>query len=65
VIIIPTYTYKCSKCEDITEVIQKITEDKLTKCEVCNVDTLESIIKPSGGFRIAHRGITNAASKLG
>lgn len=39
----PIYQYKCSdkECEVVTEVIQKLSEDPLTKCPFCEKETLE------------------------
>ena len=36
----PTYSYKCTACEDIFDIAQKITEDELTHCDKCGKDTL-------------------------
>lgn len=42
----PTYTYKCQKCGNINDVMQKITEDPLTECE-CG-GSLNKVIHPAG-----------------
>ena len=31
----PNYDYKCESCEQVTEVFQKISDNKLTKCSDC------------------------------
>lgn len=32
----PVYEYQCEKCKDIVEVLQKISDDPLEKCEKCD-----------------------------
>ena len=32
----PTYEYKCKKCEKRFEVFQSITEDPLRECDTCD-----------------------------
>ena len=44
----PTYTYKCSECSDVTEVVQKMSDSPLKDCYSCQgIDTLNRIIAPS------------------
>ena len=31
----PTYDYKCETCDDVTQIVQNITEDALTQCPKC------------------------------
>lgn len=31
----PFYDYQCEKCEDTFEVLQKVSDEPLTKCEKC------------------------------
>ena len=31
----PVYEYQCEKCKEVVEVLQKISDDPLTKCEKC------------------------------
>lgn len=38
----PTYIYKCKKCETVFEKIHSMSE-RLTDCEYC--DTIESLVK--------------------
>jgi len=42
----PTYVYECVDCGEITEVLQKITEDPLTTCEKCS-GSLRRVITPN------------------
>lgn len=34
----PIYVYKCSKCEKELEIVQKFSDEPLTKCEQENCD---------------------------
>lgn len=43
----PTYVYRCSNCGSEIEVVQKMTDAKLTQCSNCQTDSLERIITPS------------------
>jgi putative FmdB family regulatory protein len=48
----PLYSYKCNKCNEITEALQKFSDDPLTICEKCNsIDSLEKIISNTS-FRL-------------
>ena len=49
----PTYEYKCNKCEEVFEVFQKITESPLRECSVCGGE-LKRLI--SGGAGIIFKG---------
>ena len=49
----PTYEYKCSRCEEIFERFQKITDPPLKECPVCGGD-LNRLI--SGGIGIIFKG---------
>lgn len=31
----PVYEYQCEKCKEIVEVLQKVNDDPLNKCEKC------------------------------
>lgn len=44
----PFYEYKCTHCEAETEVLQKISEEPIVKCESCGNDTLERVISAPG-----------------
>jgi len=41
---VPIYEYQCSKCSEVFEAFQKITDDPLTECKFCQglVDKLIS-----------------------
>lgn len=40
----PIYNYKCVDCNNEIEVIQKISDNKLTHCNICNKETLEKVL---------------------
>lgn len=42
----PIYQYKCGKstCEEVVEVIQKMSDDPLVECPKCGNDTLQKQI---------------------
>ena len=49
----PTYEYKCTKCEEIYEIFQKMTDVPLKECPVCGGE-LQKVI--SGGIGIIFKG---------
>jgi len=49
----PTYEYKCTKCEEIFEIFQKMTDVPLKECPVCGGE-LQKVI--SGGIGIIFKG---------
>lgn len=55
----PTYTYKCNECEHQFDIIQKISEDKLTDCPECEKKALEKIISAGGGVQFKGNGWFN------
>lgn len=52
----PLYEYKCTKCHEQFEVIQKFSEDPLTKCESCGgelkklITNTSFVLKGSGWY---------------
>jgi putative FmdB family regulatory protein len=42
----PTYNYKCKKCEHEFEIVQRITEESLKDCPKCKGE-LQKVIYPS------------------
>jgi len=53
----PTYGYKCTKCENSFEVVQKITESPISVCPECGGETRRifypvGIIFKGPGFHI-------------
>lgn len=49
----PTYEYKCTKCEEIFEIFQKITDAPPRECPVCGGDLAKVI---SRGIGIIFKG---------
>ncbi len=49
----PTYEYKCNKCEEIFEIFQKITDPPLEECPVCGGELTKLI---SGGIGVIFKG---------
>ena len=62
----PTYDYKCEECGHEFEVVQRMTDDKITTCPECNQESVKRIITTSaGGFRIGGRGVHKPTSRIG
>ena len=61
----PFYEYECSKCGYQTEILQKITDPPITKCELCN-GRMKRLISQST-FHLKGSGwyVTDYASKSG
>jgi putative FmdB family regulatory protein len=43
---VPIYEYQCTKCGEIFEMVQRITDDPLTECKFCKA-TVEKLISQS------------------
>ncbi len=43
----PTYGYKCTKCNHEFEVLQKITDEPITECEKCGAE-VKKLLYPVG-----------------
>lgn len=39
-----TYTYKCSDCSHTFDIKQRITDEELNHCPVCNLPSLKKVI---------------------
>lgn len=52
-LIVPTYEYKCNKCEELFEIFQRITASPLKECSVCGGELRRLI---SGGAGIIFKG---------
>jgi len=50
----PTYDYRCSNCGKHTEAFQKMSDDALTKCPYCGMETLQRVL--SGGAGVLYKG---------
>ena len=54
----PTYTYKCLGCEKVIDVVQRMSDDRLTECKECSGE-LKKIITATGGFQLKGKGWFN------
>lgn len=52
----PTYSYKCSKCEQITEAFQNISEAPLTDCPNCGESALQRVLLSAPTFQLKGKG---------
>jgi putative FmdB family regulatory protein len=61
----PFYEYECTKCNNHTEVLQKISDPPITRCEKCN-GRMKKLISQST-FHLKGSGwyVTDYASKSG
>lgn len=59
----PIYEYQCSKCSEVFEAFQKITDDPLTECKFCQ-GQVEKLISQSS-FQLKGTGwyLTDYAKK--
>lgn len=46
----PTYEYKCDKCNKTFELFQRITEKPIKKCPNCSSAKVRRLIGTGGGF---------------
>src|SRR5437764_10033951 len=51
----PIYEYRCSSCGNEHEVLQKISEPRLTACPTCGKDTLTKLVS-AAGFQLKGSG---------
>lgn len=51
----PIYEYQCQSCDDIVEVIQKISDDPLIDCSACGKPDLKKKIS-AAAFRLSGTG---------
>ena len=55
----PTYTYKCNKCEHQFDIRQSMSDDNLTTCPKCKEEELRKLINATGGFQLKGNGWFN------
>jgi len=46
----PTYEYKCSKCDHTFEMFQSITADPIKECPSCGISAVERVIGTGGAI---------------
>jgi putative FmdB family regulatory protein len=51
----PLYEYRCDACEHEFEALQKMSDEALTDCPVCNEATLRKLIS-AAAFRLKGEG---------
>jgi putative FmdB family regulatory protein len=44
---VPTYSYRCTQCDNAFDIVQSFTDDSLTVCPVCQ-GTLRKVFSPVG-----------------
>ncbi|OHE79027.1 MAG: hypothetical protein A3F67_10920 [Verrucomicrobia bacterium RIFCSPHIGHO2_12_FULL_41_10] len=59
----PFYTYKCTSCDSVLEVHQKITASLLTKCPKCEEDTLEKQLTYPASFQFKGVAFSSSSSR--
>lgn len=65
----PTYEYRCKACGHELEIVQKFTDDALTRCESCGADQLRKVFgsvgisfKGSGFYKNDSRGKSSSTT---
>ena len=67
----PIYEYECQECGEVTEVMQRITEDPLTTCETCGgpikrlISNTSFVLKGTGWYATDYAGKSNGANGSG
>lgn len=51
----PIYEYQCQACEQVSDALQKMSDDPLVTCPECNEDALKKLIS-APRFRLAGSG---------
>lgn len=63
----PKYDYKCSDCNHIEEIFQRLSEEKLTICPKCNKETFDKVFLPASvkntGIKLKGSGWTGKILK--
>jgi putative FmdB family regulatory protein len=47
-IVVPIYAYRCSRCGHAQDVLQKISDPRLTTCPACGEETYEKQVTAAG-----------------
>lgn len=59
----PIYEYKCQSCEQLIEVMQRMSDDPLTTCKNCGGDLKKQISAPAFQFKGTGWYVTDYADK--
>jgi len=68
---VPIYEYECQQCGEVTEVMQRITDDPLTTCETCGgpikrlISNTSFVLKGTGWYATDYAGKNNGANGSG
>ena len=60
----PIYEYRCEACGNELEVLQKLSDDRLTDCPECSQSTLKKKVS-AAGFRLKGSGWYETDFKTG
>ena len=60
----PLYEYRCEACGHEFEALQKISDEPLQHCPVCDTDALKKLIS-AAGFRLKGQGWYETDFKTG
>ncbi len=61
----PLYEYQCQSCGNVTEVIQRLSEDPLSICDECGGELKKLISAPAFQFKGSGWYVTDYADKGG
>jgi putative FmdB family regulatory protein len=68
---VPTYSYRCTECDNAFDIVQSFTDDTLSVCPVCQ-GKLRKVFSPvgvtfngSGFYRTDSRGTTGSGGGTG
>ncbi len=61
----PLYEYQCQSCGDVTEVIQRLSDDPLSTCDECGGELKKLISAPAFQFKGSGWYVTDYADKGG
>jgi putative FmdB family regulatory protein len=65
----PTYTYRCNKCGDESEVFQSMSDPPLKRCKKCRgalrrtLHPVGIVLKGSGFYKTDHRSKSESAAR--
>jgi putative FmdB family regulatory protein len=66
---VPTYEYRCKACGHELEIVQRFSDDALTRCESCGADQLRKVFgsvgisfKGSGFYKNDSRGKSSSTT---
>lgn len=51
----PIYEYQCTECQHKLEILQRMTDDRLTTCPSCQKETLTKLVS-AAGFQLKGTG---------